>query len=315
MIGSGATAFTLVPAMAETAGHVTMVQRSPTYVLPVPEKDAIAERLKDLLGETRAYALTRRKNIVRQRALYGFCRRFPTTARKLIRGVNAKQLEGTGVDVDVHFKPRYDPWDQRLCAVPEADFYRALRKGTAEIVTDHIDTFTETGVRLRSGRELEADIVVTATGLNLLLFGGVEVEMDGETIDPADTVAYKGMMLGGVPNFAFAIGYTNSSWTLKVDLVCEHFCRLIAHADTHGQDACVAEVDPAMETQPLLDFRAGYVLRALDQLPKQGVAEPWHLAMNYAKDAKYLRRGPVTDEALRFFRAAPVPAERELVAG
>ena len=316
VIGSGATAVTLVPALAKTAAHVTMLQRSPSYVMPVPESDAIADKLRGLVGERAAYAIVRRKNIARQRAFYGFCKRFPGVARKLIRSVNAKQLEGTSVDVDVHFKPKYDPWDQRLCAVPNADLYRAFKRGTAEIVTDHIETFTEGGIRLRSGQELEADVVVTATGLNLQVFGGIETVVDGEVVRPADTVAYKGMMLSGVPNFAFAIGYTNSSWTLKVDLVCEHFCRLVEHADRAGQDACVPTADPAMELQPLLDFQAGYVLRSLDQLPRQGGAAPWNLAMNYAKDAKYLRRGSVTDDCMRWFSAsaADAPAEEALAA-
>ncbi len=220
VIGSGATAVTLVPALADDgAGKVTMLQRSPTYVLPVPEKDALANRLRKLIGDERAYAITRRKNIFRQRAIYGLSKRFPKTVRRLIRKVNEKELEGSGCDVDVHFKPKYDPWDQRLCAVPNGDLYRAIRHGRADVVTDTIDRFTANGIRLASGRELEADIIVTATGLNLLPFGGIDISVDGEAVSLPDTVSYKGMMLSGVPNFLFAIGYTNSSWTLKVDLV------------------------------------------------------------------------------------------------
>ncbi len=316
VIGSGATAVTLVPALAADAAKVTMLQRSPTYVLPVPERDRLANRLRRWLGPDRAYAITRRKNIFRQRAIYDLSKRFPNAVRRLIRWVNRKQLEGSGVDVDVHFKPSYDPWDQRLCAVPDGDLYEELRSGRAEIVTDAIETFTPDGIRLVSGRELEADVIVTATGLNLLAFGGIELTVDGEEVSLPETVAYKGLMLSGVPNFIFAIGYTNSSWTLKVDLVCEYFCRLLGHLDRGGWDACVPEVsDPAMALRPLLDFEAGYVLRSLHELPKQGEREPWYLSMNYGKDARYLREGAI-DEDLRLFsaereRAAqpePVPA-------
>ncbi|HEU4656526.1 MAG TPA: NAD(P)/FAD-dependent oxidoreductase [Capillimicrobium sp.] len=303
VIGSGATAVTLVPAMAGQAGHVTMLQRSPSYILPLPARDVVANVLRRYLGEERAYAITRRKNIRRQRLVYEFCQRFPKAARRIIRWVNAKQLQGAACDVDVDFNPKYDPWDQRLCAVPDGDLFRALRNGTASVVTDHIETFTERGIRLRSGRELEADVVVTATGLNLLAFGGVQMRVDGEEVRLPETVAYKGLMLGGVPNFAFAIGYTNSSWTLKVDLVCEYVCRVLAHLDATGHDACVPELDPTMETRPLLDFEAGYVVRSLHEFPRQGVASPWHLAMNYDVDVKTLRHGPIDDGTLRLLRS------------
>jgi len=309
VIGSGATAVTLVPALADDgAGKVTMLQRSPTYVLPVPEKDALANRLRKLIGDERAYAITRRKNIFRQRAIYGLSKRFPKTVRRLIRKVNEKELEGSGCDVDVHFKPKYDPWDQRLCAVPNGDLYRAIRHGRADVVTDTIDRFTANGIRLASGRELEADIIVTATGLNLLPFGGIDISVDGEAVSLPDTVSYKGMMLSGVPNFLFAIGYTNSSWTLKVDLVCEYMCRLIDYTDRTGRDLAVAEVqDPKMELRPLLDFGAGYVMRSIDQLPKQGTEAPWFLTMNYRRDAKYLRESPVDDAGMRFAARAREP--------
>jgi monooxygenase len=303
VIGSGATAVTLVPAMTDKAAHVTMLQRSPSYIMPLPSHDVVNDRLRKWLGDERAYDLTRRKNIFRQRAFYVLSRRFPRAMRAVIRSVNKKMLQDA-CDVDVHFKPRYDPWDQRVCVVPNGDLYSALRSGAASMVTDRIETFTQRGLLLESGQELEADIIVTATGLNLVAFGDIELAVDGQAVEPPETVAYKSMMLSGVPNFAYAIGYTNASWTLKVDLVCEYFCRLIAHADATGADAAVPEVrDPDMPTRPLLDFEAGYVLRALDRLPKQGEREPWFLAQNYFKDARYLREGDVTDDAMRFFQA------------
>lgn len=307
VIGSGATAVTLLPALAEDAAHVTMLQRSPSYVLPVPQKDVIALRLRSLLGEDRAYRIVRRKNILQQQWIYKFSQRFPNLVRRLIRKVNAKQLEGSGCDVDVHFKPKYGPWDQRLCAVPDADLYKAIKSGRASIVTDHIDRFTENGIRLASGRELDADIVVTATGFNLQPFGAIAVTIDDDPVTLPETVAYKGMMLSDVPNLVFAIGYTNSSWTLKVDLVCEYFCRLLAHVDAVGADTAVARItDPGMKREPLLDFKAGYVMRSLESLPKQGDASPWHLAQNYAKDSKYLRHGDVVDEHMEFRRSRTV---------
>jgi len=304
VIGSGATAVTLIPELAKEAAHVTMLQRSPTYVLPVPEKDRIALALRRYLGESRAYRIIRRKNILKQKLVYQLSQRFPRAARKLIRRVNAKLLEGSDCDVDIHFNPKYGPWDQRLCAVPDGDLYQSIRDGSASVVTDRIEAFNSSGIRLESGRELEADIVITATGLNMLVFGGIEVEVDGEPVRLPDTVAYKGMMLSDVPNLAFAIGYTNSSWTLKVDLVCEYFCRLLEHMDRIAADsATVRLADPGMERVPLLDFKAGYVLRALDGLPRQGTESPWHLAQNYAKDSRFLRRGEVADEYTEFRRS------------
>ncbi|MGJ6122769.1 NAD(P)/FAD-dependent oxidoreductase [Mycolicibacterium sp. Y3] len=300
VIGSGATAVTLIPAMAPTAGHVTMLQRSPTYVMPVPAKDGFANAAKKLLGDKRGYALTRRKNILKQRSVYVLCQKYPAAARRLIRSINAKQLPA-GYPVDEHFNPTYNPWDQRLCAVPDADLFKALSDGSASVVTDRIATFTENGILLESGRELEADIIVTATGLQIQLFGGMGLTVDGEPVNPAETVAYKGIMLSGVPNFAFAFGYTNSSWTLKVGLLCEHFCRLLSYMDAHGFDAVRPEVlDTAMPTLPLIDFGAGYVSRSAAELPRQGVDGPWQMTMNYTADVETLRHGPVTDSHLRF---------------
>ncbi|MEU2875300.1 NAD(P)-binding domain-containing protein [Streptomyces sp. SID8381] len=303
VIGSGATAVTLVPAMAATAGHVTMLQRTPTYVLPVPRKDVIANALKKYLGERRGYALTRRKNIAQQRVVWSLCQKYPRAARRVIRWVNARQLP-KGYAVDVHFNPPYDPWDQRLCAVPDGDLFRTIRAGKASVVTDRIASFTEKGVLLESGRELPADVVITATGLNVQAFGGVRLTVDGREVRLPDTVAYKGMMLSGVPNFSYAIGYTNSSWTLKVGLLCEHFCRLLAHMDAHGYDECRPEpADPRMPTRPFLDFGAGYVRRAVDSLPRQGDRMPWLTSMDYRDDVKLLRADSVVDPELRFSRA------------
>jgi monooxygenase len=305
VIGSGATAVTLVPAMAQVAAHVTMLQRSPTYMVPVPGKDAIANAMKKVLGSERGYAITRRKNIAQQRAVYRFCQHYPGAARRLIRHLNAKRLPAN-YPVDEHFNPAYNPWDQRLCAVPDGDLFTALRNGVASVVTDRIDTFTETGIRLESGRELDADIIVTATGLNLQAFGGLALRVDGRTVNFPDTIAYKGFMLSGVPNFGFVVGYTNSSWTLKVGLVCEHFCRLLAHMDAYGYDVCYPQVDDAaMATKPLLDFAAGYVQRAADELPRQGDHAPWSVSMDYWADLRELRQAPVANDNLRFSAAAP----------
>ena len=304
VIGSGATAVTLVPALAGTAGHVTMLQRTPTYILPVPTKDALANRLRKLLGEERGYAVTRRKNIARQRAIWRFSQKHPKAARRLIRWVTTKQLPD-GYPVDEHFNPPYDPWSQRLCAVPDGDLFRALRAGTADIVTDRIATFTEDGVLLESGRELTADVIVTATGLNVQAFGGIALTVDGAPVQLAETIAYKGMMLSGVPNFSYAIGYTNSSWTLKVGLLCEHFCRLLAYMDANGYAVCRPEPrDPAMPTRPFLDFGAGYIQRAVGSLPRQGDRMPWLTSMDYQADVKLLRADSVVDPELRFSRSA-----------
>jgi cation diffusion facilitator CzcD-associated flavoprotein CzcO len=309
VIGSGATAVALVPALAETASHVTMLQRTPTYVMPVPREDAVAAALRRWFGEERGHALTRRKNIAQQHAIWSFAQRFPRTARKLIRWVNVRQLP-EGYPVDEHFNPPYDPWDQRLCAVPDGDLFKAVGRGDAEVVTDRIARFTERGVLLESGRELEADIVVTATGLTVQALGGIALTVDGEPVQLSRTVAYKGMMLSGVPNLVMAIGYTNSSWTLKIGLLCEHFCRLLSHLDAHGYDAaCPEPSDPAMPTRPFLDFAAGYIRRAVDQLPRQGDRMPWLTSTSYRSDVKLLRSDDVTDPELRMFRAtAPTGA-------
>ncbi len=300
IIGSGATAVTLVPTLAATAGHVTILQRSPTYIMPMPSKDEFANTAQKVLGAHRGYALARRKNIVKQRTVYRFCQKFPGVARRLIRHINAKQLP-EGYPVDEHFNPAYNPWDQRLCAVPDGDMFVAISNGSASVVTDRIATFTETGILLESGAELDADIIVTATGLNLQLFGGMTLTVDGSPVEFGDTVAYKGMMLTGVPNFAYAFGYTNSSWTLKIGLLCEHFCRLLSHMDAYGHTIAVPELgDLDMPKRPFLDFSAGYVQRMIDQLPKQGAGAPWLTSKGYDTDVKLLRNDSVLDPNLRF---------------
>jgi cation diffusion facilitator CzcD-associated flavoprotein CzcO len=260
--------------------------------------------LRTLFGEERGYAITRRKNVARQQAIWRYCQKYPKVARRIIRHINVKMLPD-GYPVDEHFNPPYDPWDQRVCASPNGDFFRAIREGKASVVTDRVASFTETGVLLESGRTLEADVIVTATGLNVQFLGGISLIVDGQPVRPSDTIAYKGMMLSGVPNLAYAIGYTNSAWTLKVGLVCEHFCRLLARMDDHGDDTARAVfADPAMPTRPSLDFGAGYVQRAVDRLPRQGDRPPWQTSLNYTRDAKLLRHMPVENPDLYFSRSA-----------
>jgi monooxygenase len=304
VIGSGATAVTLVPAMARTAAHVTMLQRSPTYILTLPTEDAIANRLHTLLGARRAYAVTRWKNVLLTTVFYRLSRRRPHMIRNWIRKLAIKQLPA-GYDVDTHFNPAYNPWDQRLCLVPDGDLFKAIRDQRASVVTDHIATFTERGLLLESGAELVADIVVTATGLQLLPLGGTQLAVDGRAICLPETMTYKAMMLSGIPNFAFTIGYTNASWTLKADLVSEFVCRLLAHMDARGYDTCVpVNDDPSVTEAPLLDFSAGYVLRSIDQFPRAGSRAPWRLGMSYAHDVVALRHGKINDGVLRFSRRA-----------
>ncbi|MEA2170574.1 MAG: hypothetical protein QOF76_3874, partial [Solirubrobacteraceae bacterium] len=274
VIGSGATAVTLVPAMAPTAGHVTMLQRSPSFVFSLPAEDPIANTLNKVLGPERAFRITRRKNVAFQRGIYRACRRFPKGMRRILEG-DVKRRLPKGYDVATHFSPSYDPWDQRLCIVPDGDLFGAIKAGGASVVTDTIDRFTPTGIRLTSGRELEADIVITATGLNLQPLGGIDLVVDDEPVSLPDTTVFRSMMLSGVPNFAFAIGYTNSSWTLKVDLVCEHFCRLLEHMEARGLTTVVPVLDDPGERGPLLDLSSGYVERAIGAFPRAGSRGPW----------------------------------------
>jgi len=282
---------------------VTMLQRSPTYVVSLPEKDWIANLLKRLLPADRAYAITRRKNIWLQRTVYELSQKRPWLIKGLLRRGLTRRLP-EGYDIDRHFTPAYNPWDQRLCAVPDGDMFEAISAGTASVVTEVIEEFTERGIRLTSGVELEADIIVTATGLELQALGGMEVLIDSQPVALGEKLVYKSAMLSDVPNLVFVFGYTNSSWTLKLDLLCEYACRLIAHMDSRGYDACVPlNSDPDMPTRPFLDFGAGYVQRAVHRFPRQGTTGPWQVKMSYAQDLRVLRDGAIEDGVLRFTAA------------
>jgi cation diffusion facilitator CzcD-associated flavoprotein CzcO len=315
VIGSGATAVTLVPAMAEEAAHVTMLQRSPSYIVSLPANDAVADFLRRRVPDKLAYAAVRWKNVLRTMLSFELSRRRPAVVKRFIRRNLQRQLP-PDFDIDTHFTPRYDPWDQRLCLVPDGNLFKALCSGRATMVTDRIDAFTEHGLRLASGTELEADVVITATGLNLELFSGASLVVDGRPVVPADTVAYKGMMLSGVPNMALALGYTNASWTLKCDLVSAYVCRLLGYMEAHGYDTVMPLTpDPGEARVPIIDFESGYVLRAVDALPKQGTRAPWRLHQNYFKDIRTFRRAPLADEGIRFYARAAAPiAPAELAA-
>jgi cation diffusion facilitator CzcD-associated flavoprotein CzcO len=298
VIGSGATAVTLVPEMAKKAAHVTMLQRSPTYVASVPSRDKIANALRERLPAQLAYDLTRWKNVGLGMFLYQMSRRRPAGVKKWLVDMAKKEL-GDATDI-AHFTPSYDPWDQRLCAVPDGDLFKSIKDGSASVVTDHIDRFTEKGILLESGQELEADIIVTATGLKILFLGGIEVRVDGQLVKPNEKLLYKGMMLEDVPNLVLAFGYTNASWTLKADLTSEYFCRVLKHMDASGTRKCVARPGADVKDAPFLTFSSGYVQRALAIMPKQGDRRPWRLYMNYALDTLTIRHGKIEDGTLRF---------------
>jgi monooxygenase len=304
VIGSGATAVTLVPALAEKAAHVTMLQRSPSYVVSLPAEDTLALGLRRVLPAKLAYRLVRWKNVLLMMLSFQLSRRRPKLMKAMIR----KGLEGQlppGYDIDTHFNPRYNPWDQRLCLVPDGDLFEAIGQGRATIVTDQVETFTEHGLRLASGAELPADLIVTATGLELLPLGGIELSVDERPVAIPQTLGYRGMMLSGVPNLAVAFGYTNASWTLKCDLTCEFVCRLLRHMTSHGYASCMAENrDPSVIAEPFIDFNSGYVLRAVEKFPKQGSKRPWRLYQNYALDILALRFSRLEDGVLRFSRVS-----------
>jgi monooxygenase len=299
VIGSGATAVTLVPAMAERAAHVTMLQRSPSYVVSLPGQDPLASALRRFLPAKLVYPIVRWKNVLLTMLVFQLSRRRPGMVKAMIRKGLERRLPA-GYDIDTHFKPSYNPWDQRMCLVPDGDLFEAISEGRASVVTDRIDTFTEKGLELASGAELEADLVVTATGLNLIPLGGVDIAVDGQDVELPDTLTYKGMMLSGVPNLAFAVGYTNASWTLKCELTCEYVCRLFNHMDERGYRICTPRRDPSVTDEPLIDFSSGYVVRAIHRFPRQGSKAPWRLHQNYARDLVLLRFGAIEDDAMEF---------------
>ncbi len=313
VIGSGATAVTLLPAMAQTAGHVTMLQRSPSYIFALPGIDPIATALRRVLPARIAYPLLRWKNVLLAILTFQLARKRPGIVKRVVRaGVKRRLPEG--YDLDTHFKPRYEPWDQRVCFVPDGDLFEAISAGRASVRTDQIETFTERGLQLASGAELEADVVVTATGLNLIALGGIRIAVDGRELELSETMSYKGMMLSGVPNLTFAVGYTNASWTLKCDLVCEYVCRLLNYMDEHGYAQCVAQEDLTVAREPMIDFSSSYVLRAIDSFPKQGSKAPWRLCQNYALDILGLRFGSLEDTAMRFSAPSSQAVESEPLA-
>jgi cation diffusion facilitator CzcD-associated flavoprotein CzcO len=310
IIGSGATAVTLVPAMAEDAAHVTMLQRSPTYIVSLPAEDKISENMRRVLPESLVYKLARGRNIGIQRAIYALAKARPNAVRKLVLKGAERQLKGTS-DLR-HFTPEYDPWDQRLCVVPDGDLFKSIRDGKASIVTDRIESFTETGIRLESGDELEADLIITATGLNVQMMGGATLEVDAKPVALNQAVTYKGVMVEGVPNAAIVFGYVNASWTLKADIAAEYTCRLINHMDAHGYTQVVAHAQESDrgEGSVLGALNSGYVRRGNDHLPRQGTNGPWLVRNDYLRDVPVLRRGSIDDGILQFSseRAAPKKA-------
>jgi monooxygenase len=313
VIGSGATAVTLVPAMARDAGHVTMLQRSPSYIVSLPNEDRIAKHLRRMLPERLAHRAVRWKNVLLMMGHYQLSRRAPKLMRRLMRAAVRNALPA-GYDVDTHFNPRYDPWDQRVCLVPDGDLFEAIGSGRASVVTDRIRTVTETGIELESGRVLEADVLITATGLNLLALGGMELRVDGRQIDLSRTLTYRGMMLGGVPNLAMVAGYTNASWTLKCDLICQYVTRLLNHMDARGYtQATPRPPADAGQTEPFLNLTSGYVLRSVDRFPRQGPTAPWRVHNNYLRDIALLRRGDL-EEGMQFATGAVTTARAERVA-
>jgi monooxygenase len=314
VIGSGATAVTLVPAMAESAEHVTMLQRSPSYIVSLPAEDPIAMALRRLLPVRVAYHIMRWKNVLLTTLSFQLSRRRPRLMKALIRKGIERELPH-GYEIDTHFNPPYNPWDQRMCLVPNGDLFKAIRDGHASVVTDRIETFTETGLELESGAELQADVIVTATGLNLLVLGGMQLAVDGREVELSETMSYKGMMLSGIPNMAFALGYTNASWTLKCDLTCEYVCRLLNHMDEHGYQQCAPQIkDPSIAAQPMIDFSSGYVQRSIDKFPKQGSKAPWRLRQNYALDIFGIKFGALEDGAIEFSKTQSTARTMERLA-
>ena len=305
VVGSGATAVTVIPSLASTAGHVTMLQRSPTYVVPMPSRDRVADAIRHVLPPRQAHGVVRWKNAVSGLAVYQLSRRRPLTMRRFFRRKQAGYL--TDEQIDEHFVPSYPPWDQRVCLAPDGDLFRCIQDGRVDVVTDTIDHIAPSGIQLASGRHLPADMIVLATGLQLLAFGGMRLAVDGVVHHPRDAVVYKGMALADVPNLTFVVGYTNAAWTLKADLVNAYLVRLLNHCDANGLGAVVPVPPPDGGRVPLIDLKAGYVRRSVADLPTQGTRTPWRLHQNYPLDVLMLRWGKVNDRGVRFIPpGAPV---------
>ena len=303
VIGSGATAMTLVPAMAQDCEKVTMLQRSPTYVVSRPSVDPFAKRMRKLFPEKLAYKITRFKNTTMQQIVYKRTRVKPLEIKELLlSGVRAEL--GPNYDVEKHFTPSYNPWDQRLCLVPDSDLFKAIRGQKAEVVTDTVKTFTQGGIELVSGQHLDADIIVTATGLNLVTLGEMEFVVDSKPVDFAKTWTYKGFAFSGVPNLASSWGYINASWTLRADLTCEYVCRLLNHMRKTKTKMCTPTMrtdDANMQSKSWIEsFSSGYMRRAMHKMPQQGDREPWINPQNYKRDKKMFRKSPVDDGVMLF---------------
>ena len=299
VVGSGATAVTIIPVIAETAANVTMLQRSPTYIVSRPSHDRLAASMRRLLPTNVAYSLVRWRNLLLGLYFYKLCMRRPDKVKVWI-GKHIRKLLGDDFDVGPHFTPRYNPWEQRLCFSPDADFFSALRDGKADIVTDHIKSFTPDGIRLTSGSELKADIIVTATGLNMQMLGGIVVDLDGKRNNFAETMNFRGVMFSNIPNLFNVFGYVNASWTLKSDLIAAYVARLINYMDRRDYASCTPRVDPAIEPAAFIELSSGYIQRAADRFPQQGSRKPWKLNQNYVRDFLSLRLGPINDRALEF---------------
>jgi cation diffusion facilitator CzcD-associated flavoprotein CzcO len=309
VIGSGATAVTLVPSLAEKAEHVTMLQRSPTYVVSRPAEDKIANFLRAVLPSRAAYVISRWKNVLLGMFFYALSRKRPSVMKGLIAKGVKKNL---GEEALKDFTPTYNPWDQRLCLIPDSDLFRSINEGKASVVTDHIETFTKTGLKLKSGEHLDADIIVTATGLVMKIMAGLQLVVDGEPVDLSKTLTYKGMMYSDIPNAASALGYTNASWTLKCDLTAQYICRMLNFMDEKGYAICTPRLnDPSIETVPVVDFNSGYIQRALETLPKQGSKTPWRVHQNYVKDIRMFRYGNLEDGTMEF-KAKPTVNQKSV---
>ena len=310
VIGSGATAVTIVPEMAKKAAHVTMLQRSPTFVVSAPDVDKLAVFTNKIFPSKFAYSMNRWRKILMQRFMFNIARKYPKTMKKMLIGGVAKEL-GEEFDVKTHFTPSYNPWDQRICLVPNGDLFESIKENKSSVVTDHIETFVPNGIQLKSGKTLEADIIVTATGLNLKLLGGINFVVDGKTIDLSKTISYRAIMFSDIPNLALAFGYTNASWTLKCDLSNQYVCRLINYMNENGYRKCMPiQNDPNLELEDWLDFNSGYIRRVIDTLPKQGTKKPWKLDQNYLVDRKMIGNAALNDGVMEFSAPEEVAKEK-----